>query len=328
MDLSQPISYRGFTALNGATLQTGRVLRGITVENVDYSNVEAVGYTEKRAASDGLHASDIYYGARHIDMNGLIYAPSLAEMFDFLHILRSVFSPTSAYQEAPGDQGFLPLEFSQPTTDTTSFPGSAGPPVLAPGVIPLYIKVRPVASPRFSIARDRQSSNGTRSTTTPWAVRLLAKDPRVYIDPDKVIDVSGPLVPSGAINTVAVNRGDYETPMNVILVIGATAPGAGQFFVTQIGSAKHYIYVEQVPNVIYRWFGNERVLMTQDVSGGVTTNPYVLRQDLVAWEGKNTRLMVPASINPPSRPFSTPLFYYRNVTLAAGSRLFWSEAFA
>ena len=55
MDVSKPITYRGLT-VNGAALETGRVLRGIAVESVDYSGVEVVGYTEKRAAADGIHA--------------------------------------------------------------------------------------------------------------------------------------------------------------------------------------------------------------------------------------------------------------------------------
>ena len=82
---------------------------------------------------------------------------------------------------------------------------------------------------------------------------------------------------------------------------------------------------------MYRWFGDDRVLMMQDVTRPATqaTAPLVLRMDLVTFAGKNRRPMVPAAINPPDRPFKTTFTYYRTLaTLAAGSRLFWSEAFA
>jgi hypothetical protein len=333
MDISKSISYRGLE-LNGATLETGRTLRGIAVEQVDYSAVDAVGYTEKRAGSDGVHASDVYLGGRTIQMSGHIYATSLAEMFDFLHVLRSVFSPTSAYQDSPGDRGFLPLHYQQSTLDLDSFPyvsvpGGADIPA---GVVPLYMNVRPQRTPTFAINRDRQdtskNNHGTRPTAIPWSVTLLAKDPRVYIDPSKSVDVSGA---AGASNVAgaAINRGDYETPLNIMLVIGATVPPVGEFRVTGFNGIDMKIKIEAKANTVYRWMGDDRVLMTEDISGGAGTAPLVLRMDLVTFATKNRKPMVPASINPPSRPFSTPFHYWRTgAALAAGSRLFWSEAFA
>jgi hypothetical protein len=121
MDLHKPVRYRGFH-LNDAAQQTGRVLKGTTLEQADYSNVPSVGYMEKRAGADGMHASDVFLGPRYIDLNGHLYATNLAEMFDGLHTLRAVFSPTSAYQESPGDKGFLPLEFFQPRSTTSRSP--------------------------------------------------------------------------------------------------------------------------------------------------------------------------------------------------------------
>lgn len=322
MDISKSISYRGLE-LNGAALEPGRVLRGIAVEAVDYSNVDVVGYTEKRAGSDGVHASDVYLGGRTVQLSGHIYATSLAEMFDFLHVIRSVFSPTSAYQQSPGDRGFLPIHFQQSTLDDESFPG---------GVVPLYMNVRPARPPVFAINRDRQDSNknghGQRPTAMPWSVNLLAKDPRVYVDPSRSVDVSGA---AGASNVAgsAINRGDYETPLNIMLVIGAAVPAVGSFRVTGFNGIDMTIKIEAKANTVYRWMGDDRVLMTEDISAGAGTAPLVLRMDLVTFATKNRKPMVPASINPPARPFSTPFHYWRTgAALAAGSRLFWSEAFA
>lgn len=320
MDISKSILYRGLE-LNGAALQTGRVLRGIAVESVDYSNITVEGYVEKRAGSDGMHASDVYLGARAIELAGHIYATSLAEQFDFLHVLRSVFSPTSAYQQSPGDRGFLPLRYLQSTLDTDSF---------SAGLVPLYMNVRPARPPRFSIARDRQDSSnghhGQRPTATPWSVQLLAKDPRVYVDPDQSIDIAGAAASNVAGS--AMNRGDYETPLNVMLIIGGSAPPVGTFRITGLNGIDMTIKIEAKANVVYRWFGDDRVLMTQDITGGVTTRPLILRMDLVTFASLNRKPMVPADINPPARPFTSSFHFWKTVTLAAGSRLFWSEAFA
>lgn len=313
MDISQPITYRGL-AIN-SPLQSQRVLRGISVERVDYSLVEGVGYTEKRAATDGIHASDVYLGPRSVELTGVIYAVSAAELFDYLHILRAVFSPTSAYQESPGDRGFLPLSFTQPTLDEASFPG---------GVVPLQMFVRPRGLPRFSISRDRLIGTASKPQATPWSASLLAKDPRVYVDPEQSWDVSGG--PHTNVEGQAINRGDYETPLNIMLVIGSTAPPVGTFQIDGFGVDMD-IKIEAFANRVYRWYGDDRVLMVQDTSGG-SSAPEVLRMDLVTFHTKNRKPMVPASINPPSRPFSTTFHYTSTVPVASGSRLFWYEAFA
>jgi hypothetical protein len=166
-----------------------------------------------------------------------------------------------------------------------------------------------------------------RPTGTPWSVSLLAKDPRVYVNPEQIVPIDSTVAVVNVAGA-ATNRGDYETPFNIMLVIGAAVPAVGTFRVTGLNGIDMTIKIEAKANVIYRWFGDDRVLMTQDVTGGVTTNPFILRMDLVSFANKNRRPMVPAAINPPSRPFSTPFHYWSTVALAANSRLFWSEAFA
>jgi hypothetical protein len=332
MDVSKSIIYRSLD-INAASLQTGRVIRGITVEQVDYSDIEVVGYTEKRAAADGVHASDVYLGKRSVNMSGLIYATSVAELFDYLHTLRSVFSAPSAYLDDPGNKGFLPLYYYQQTADTVSFPAiPAAPPQPAypAGTVPLYMNLRPTTPLRFSIIRDRQAqTGGKKSTSTPWNVKLIAKDPRVYISPPQQVQING--APNATqINGSAVNRGDYESPFNIELVIGATAPPANAtFHIVGLNNIDMTIKVEQKAKVTYRWMGDDRVLMTEDTSNGPGTAPLVLRMDLVTFATKQRRPMVPASIFPPTRPFSTPYKYWRtNLTLDPGSLLWWGEAFA
>lgn len=313
MDLTKPITYRGLN-LNDVT-QHNRVLRGISVENVDYSGVEGVGYMEKRAGADGMHASDVFLGPRMISMSGLIYATSLAELFDRLRLLRVTFSPTSAYGESPPDKGFLPFRYSQPTEDGDSFPG---------GEIDLMIYARPRGLPQFTLTRDRLIGIQTKAQAIPWVAGLLAKDPRVYVDPAQTEDIAGAANPGGT-TLQAVNRGDYESPVNIMLVVGA-APGAAGTFRLQGFGADMTITIENKANVIYRWRGDDRTLMTQSA-----LNPNAaeaLRMDLVRFAGKRQVLLAPAEINPAQRPFSSTYTYSSTVPLAAGSRIFWNEAFA
>lgn len=326
MDLNAPIIYRSVVINGDVTANGGRILRGTTVEHVDYSNVPAVGYTEKRAAADGRHASDIYLDARILDMHGMVYATSPGEFFDFLHTLRSVMSPTSAYADSPGDRGFLPLYYSQPTLDVASFPPlPAADPTF--GIVNLYINARPTQNVRFAIDSGKLTRQGKGPASTPWQVRLMAKDPRVYVNPDQTVPIDG--AAASAVAGSAKNRGDYETPFNIMLVIGPTVPAAGTFRVTGLNNIDMTIKIEAVANVIYRWFGDDRVLMTQsNPPAPAQPGPFVLRMDLVSFATANRRPMVPASINAPSRPFATSFTYWKTVTLAAGSRLFWSEAFA
>jgi hypothetical protein len=314
MDLTRPVTYRGLD-INDVK-QSLRVLRGFSIEQVDYSSVDAVGYTEKRATSDGIHASDVYLGPRQIDISGLIYASTLPELFDKLRLLRVVFSPTSAYGEDPVRKGFLPMHYQQTTLDAQSFPG---------GLIDLFMYARPRMLPRFTITRDRLVGFDKRPQAIPWAAGLIAKDPRVYIDPAQTIPLSGPAVGPPGTTAQAINRGDYESPLNIMLVAGSIAPPAGTFHL-QGFDVDMTIKIEAKANVVYRWRGDDRTLMTQDA-----LNPNAaeaLRMDLVSFIGKNEHPHVPAEINPSQRPFSTPFTYTCSVPLAAGSRLFWNEAFA
>jgi hypothetical protein len=314
MDLTRPVRYRSLQ-LNDVALESGRrLLSGISIERVDYSAVQAIGYTEKRAESDGLHASDVYLGPRQIDLSGMIYADSPASLFDTLRLLRITFAPTSAYQDDPVNKGFVPLYFHQPTKDEQSFPG---------GEIDLFIRARPLGLPRWDITRDRLIGvpNG-KPQAMPWSASLLAKDPRVYIDPAQEQPLSGTYA-----NTAftAKNRGDYESPLNILLVIGNSAPAAGSKFTINGFGVQMTITIEAKANVIYRWRGNDRTLHTQENTPGA---PEALRMDLVNFVGRARKPMVPAQIEPDRRPFVSPYTITCNTPLAAGSRLFWNEAFA
>jgi hypothetical protein len=313
MDLSKPVTYRGLNVNN--VTQHMRTLRGFSVESADYSTVEAVGYTEKRAAGDGIYASDVYLGPRLLDLRGLLYANSLPELFDQLRLLRVVFSATSAYTEDPINKGFMPLRYSTPTMDKTSFPG---------GVIPLYINVRPRMAPKFLITRDRIVGFADKPQAIPWEAYLIARDPRVYIEGPQQFPVYGPTADVG-VRVDAINRGDYETAINIVLATGPGTQPAGYFRMLG-GGADMRINIEAKPNTIYRWRGEDRILTTQDATNEGAAES--LRMDLVSFTGREDHPVMDAEINPLNRPYTTPITFITNLNLAPGSRIFWNEAFA
>ena len=206
-----------------------------------------------------------------------------------------------------------------------SFP-VPGDPTATIGDKSLVMYVRPSSSLHFTIIRDRiRATGGKLAAATPWSIRLWARDPRVYVTPIKVWDLSGGPWTNQAGS--AVNRGDYETPLNILLV-KAAAPGAGKTvrIFNGFGIDMTITLLNQA-NMIYRWYGDNRVLMTQDSSAG-PNSPETLRMDLVTFATQKRKPMVPALINPPSKPFTSTFTYTTTVALDTGSRLFWSEAFA
>lgn len=317
MDLSKAIDYR-LANLNNAALMDGqRVLHGSTVEKADFSVVPGVGYQEKRAEGDGSWASDVYLGPRQVALQGMLYAETQADLFDMLRKHRVAFSPTAALAEDPVNFGFLPLTYTQPTTDGVSFPG---------GIINLALYCRPTSGLVFDITRDRlPGTNTTRPQALPWRATLYCKDPRVYIVPEQQFPVqktSGTTM----VAAKATNRGDYESPLNVILATGPTAPAAGICHITGFNGIDMTIKIEAKANVTYRYSGVDRILTTLD-----TTSPSslpALRADLLTFVGKNRKPMVPAKVTSLLRPFQADFQYSITTDLVAGSRLWWNEAFA
>jgi hypothetical protein len=86
------------------------------------------------------------------------------------------------------------------------------------------------------------------------------------------------------------------------------------------------IKIEAKANTIYRWYGDDRRLMTQDALN--PNLPESLRMDLVTFAGRNQHPHAPAEINPSQRPFASDFRYTCSVPLATGSRVWWNEAFA
>lgn len=210
MDLSQPVFYRRFPLNNAGIAVSGGPNVGCMLESVNYSNVQGVGYTEKRALGDGNDAGDVYLTGRRIQLKGTLYGASPGALFDLKQDLLAAFNPTLAYAESPYDFGYQPLEWYEPTAREDF------------GVAHLrhvYCNVRPVALPQFDVVRDRigSPSNG-KGLALEWQAMVEAKDPRIYVDPETgyFFDVNAA---SSGLGTFT-NRGDYPAPMDVLLDVG------------------------------------------------------------------------------------------------------------
>jgi len=213
VDLSQPVHYRGFACNNAGIAVPGGPNVGCMLERVNYSNVQSVGYTEKRALGDGMDAGDVFLAGRRIQLFGTLYGGTPGALFDLKQALLAAFNPTLAYAEAPYNFGYMPLDWYEPTARSDFGVGM---------VRHVYSNVRPVSLPQFDVVRDRIGApSPAKGLALEWQTMVEAKDPRVYLDPpmQEFFDVNTTTSDSGSF----FNRGDYPAPMSVLLDVGVHA---------------------------------------------------------------------------------------------------------
>jgi hypothetical protein len=306
VDLNRPVTYRGLDLTKMELGPTGRNLRGYSILHVDFSDVEGEGYREKRAFDDGYDAGNVYLGFRNVRISGTVYGESLGDLWDRMQKLRSRFTPTLAFAEAPGDYGFMPLDYEQKTLLTGDWPG---------GVMPLRMYLRPMRQPQFTVSADRLSGKDANGWSMEWSVLCWARDPRIYVKDAQSIPMSG--TAGGGATSFLINRGDYPAPLNFELLVAANGPvrvfdytgGGSGFKVTIPVSA------------------NQRLVRVDSVLKVVTLqelNTETLRMDLIVFDQGLTWPRVRTTI-----PYET---YSWTCTgspgLAAGSRSFHHEAYA
>lgn len=282
MDLTKPVAYRGL-ALNTITSRTRGPSSGILLERVSYANVQAVGYTEKRSMGDGNDASDVYLSTRRISLGGFIYGKDPGELFDLKQSLMRAFSPTLAYRESPYAYGYLPLTWQEPTLVSTWN---------ADGLVrDLYCNVRPMALPTFEVVRDRQGEGMTagRGANLAWQVVVEAKDPRIYVMPEKSVEFNLNTGTSGAGSFL--NRGDYPAPLQVILNVG-THTGNWYWHFTGGGSQMTIKLPATTTGYVIRYDGYLKVLTLTD------NDIEYLRMDLLDFLADKTHpLVAPGTSN-------------------------------
>ena len=263
MDLTQPITYRNHD-INDVHAE-GDLLAGNQVTMVNYYGVEAVGYREKRSATDGMDASDVYLGGRTIRLTGTLYGVSLGDLYDRKALFVAAMLPTSAYAESPGDYGYLPLEFQVPTLDEENWLDL---------YIPQMIRARSLGSPSWLIDRDRVGGIDSRGYALDWEHFMEARDPRIYGQSEKITYLSPGGNTSSGTGSI-LNRGIYPTPINLLMYVPGSTNAERRLTLTVGGSQVKITLPASAQDQIARYNGQEKTLHVE--SQGVE----VLRMDLL-----------------------------------------------
>ena len=310
--LDFPVRYRGIE-LNTVDMVPGVGLRkGNLLEVFDLSDVQGVGYTEKKAQRDGLDASDVYLGARYVRLQGVTYGEDIADLHDRLQEVRTALTPTAAYVSDIPHYGYVPLEFTLPTNDLVNFPPAvSGDPH---STRDLELRARPRGQPTFQIRRDGGASNGadpSRGGGVSWQAVLECKDPRMYVRPDTWVYWNADVTPAVPLT----NRGDYPAPLDILIEVPASSAGGSVHF--WVGASDFIITIPDATTTqILRYSGDLQVLTLE------SNSVEVLRMDLFALQNNTLH------------PYILPggLTTYRidvvGATLSANTRFMYSESFA
>ncbi len=319
MDLTLAVRYRGLNLNSAAAAGPGDPISGIKIEQALWGGAPAVGYTEKRSLTDGYDASDVYLGRRSLRVRASVYGLNRADLYDRKQALMSCIHPTAAFLDDVGAKGYLPLTFFEPTLDTVNFD-----PVVAPdshtdppttlgyALRPLQVYARPMGQPDFIVDADRTGGQRNRGLAMPmqWAWDII--DPRVYLQSEQEypLDGAGPFV-----DVPIQNRGDYPTPVNVLLGVAA-ASGEDTATIT-VGTGTFIIKVpDSTSDQIIRYSARQKVLTVEEEGVEVT------RMDLLDLGTSDTH----PQVLPGDTGFT--LLTANGITFQAGSRLFFNEAYA
>lgn len=272
MDLTKAITYRTFS-LNSLTKDANQNLVGCEVTQVEYPGVPGVGYDEKRALADGYDASDVFLGKRLIGLTGALYGTTRGEFFDLKQALVSAMTPTSAYAQSPGDKGFLPFDYYEPTENLVDFPL---------GYIHKMVFARPVRQPSLILASDATGGADGQPLSLKWTGLLECKDPRVYFFTPTIVDLYGSISP-GSGNLV--NHGNYPSPLHILLVIPPSP--AGSFHFVGAGTDLTITLMTSEWEQVYRYDSGLKILTWEQQ--GVES----LRMDLLTLASQQSHPLVP-----------------------------------
>lgn len=301
MDLTREVGYRGFD-LNTITANSENVNSGCELTSVEWRGAEGVGYTEKRALADGRDASDVFLDRRVLALSGAVYGVNRPHLWDLWQELVTVLTPTAAYDESPGDKGYLPFDYWVPTRNTASFPT---------GFIHKMLLVRPLVQPSVTFISDMHGGADHEAMAMRWTALVEARDPRVYAFTENSIAIAG--LTSGAGNLV--NLGDYPSPLYVMLVV---APLVAQASWTFVGAGSNFTISMPISVDVqtFRYSAREKVL-TLEKNGTET-----LKMDLLTFATNKTHPLVARG--------TTAYTWSRSgtPTLNTGSRIWHRDAWA
>jgi len=145
-------------------------ISGYMIEQVDFSVVSVTAFVEDTPLVDGIDSYDPYLGGRQINIVLSVYGSTYADFWDKMNALNFAFQaqPRAAnvgtYPALEAD-GKRKLSFSQPS---------------AAGTASLYMMVRPIALPRFTIDSASSAGIAERGYSQRVQLSLLAEDPYKY----------------------------------------------------------------------------------------------------------------------------------------------------
>lgn len=185
MDLSSAITIErpGRSALDINSIRDPNAvgsapLSGYSVEQVDFSSVPISSFIENVPQIDGVDGNDPYLGARTINLVVSVYGNSYADFWDKMNELNYALQaqPKYATGTALPFDATRKISFSQPS---------------ATGTYSLYMKVRPVALPRFVTDKASAAGVATKGYAVTVNVGLFAEDPYKYFESDRSFSVTG-----------------------------------------------------------------------------------------------------------------------------------------
>jgi hypothetical protein len=270
MDLGEgkSVLYRNFDLNSVSTIPgqgIGSGLAGCQLDSVDWSDLDVVQFTEKRALSDGLDVGPPTLGGRRMTMTGTLYGVTRALLYDNLRELRATLNPVLAYREEPGSLGYLPMYFSEPTNDIDNWPD---------GAIPMRVLVMP-HNFQASTVRNATGGDDGDSLALPWSALLTMRDPRLYAE----CPIEIPFTPTQSVSDNVNNPGAYPTPVNGLWVVS----GHAGTITIAIGDSQLVITIPTSSGErIVRMKGDDKVLTFEE------NDVEVLAMDAIAFQNSTT----------------------------------------
>lgn len=303
VDTTKQIIYRGYT-LNDPELKfdagvgQGKGAQGCVVDSFDISDVDIIQFLEKRALEDGMDAGDVFQATRRVRMTGTLYGKTRALFYDEVDDFMAATAAVLAQREEPADKGYRPLYFAKPTNRVEYEPDS------------YTIELQAYALPRVrNVAFERDSLGGgpNDGLAVPWNATWLMKDPALYsVDPVDV-DLSG-----GNVSGSWVNRGNYISRLNALIVVGAAA---GSIAIAAGGVTLTITVPASSGNRTIRYNGKEKILTFEENS------VELIRFDLLGLDSSGGH----PAIDPGSSVYTVT---FTSVTPQAGSHMWFYEAYA
>lgn len=187
------VTYNGLTLNNPADAADSTYEINAVATRPLYDTIE-----DPSPSGDGAEVYDARKVKLLLAIDGTIRAQSYADLYDRIKRLMATFDPAKVSHENASTQGFLPLDFSVPTADTTTYPS---------GLVPSRYYAR---SASLYVPTDSEY----QGLSTFFRLDLECSDPRRYLQTTSSQTGAG---------TIDNSKADYRSFPTITI----TAAGAG-----------------------------------------------------------------------------------------------------